>query len=175
MKLTNDLWSIDVLSDNGRDEIMTNHSLSRYSKVNYLLDEVRKNVLECEEKACENLVIFCNVLKQQGDPTLSRISKEMIPDQTSPTISIDKSIDAAQGIMKDESDQDNSKTFNKLGQLDSGVLDEVLVQDESVVVLGNSCNSTIIITPHDSGSSDSNMNIILSVTDQNPTDHDHSL
>ena len=75
-KLANDLSSVDVISDQVKDDVLTTLGISRYQKCSILLNEFQKSLNVFNER--ERLISFCEVLKQQNDWTLSRISDDMM-------------------------------------------------------------------------------------------------
>ena len=74
-KLANDLSSVDLISDRVKDDVLTTLGISRYQKCSILLNEIQRSLNVFNER--ERLISFCDVLKQQNDCTLSRISDDM--------------------------------------------------------------------------------------------------
>ena len=75
-KLANDLSSVDLISDQVKDDVLTTLGISRYQKCSILLNEIQKSLNVFNER--ERLISFCEVLKQQNDWTLSRICDDMM-------------------------------------------------------------------------------------------------
>ena len=75
-KLANDLSSVDLISDHVKDDVLTTLGISRYQKCSILLNEIQKSLNVFNER--ENLISFCEVLKQQNEWTLSRLSDDMM-------------------------------------------------------------------------------------------------
>ena len=75
-KLANDLSSVDLISDRVKDDVLTTLGISRYQKCSILLNEIQKSLNVFNER--ERLISFCDVLKQQNDWTLSRVSDDMM-------------------------------------------------------------------------------------------------
>ena len=75
-KLANDLSSVDLISDHVKDDVLTTLGISRYQKCSILLNEIQKSLNVFNER--ERLISFCDVLKQQNEWTLSRISDDMM-------------------------------------------------------------------------------------------------
>ena len=75
-KLANDLSSVDLISDWVKDHVLTTLGISRYQKCSILLNEIQKSLNVFNER--ERLISFCDVLKQQNDWTLSRLSDDMM-------------------------------------------------------------------------------------------------
>ena len=75
-KLANDLSSVDLISDQVKDDVLTTLGISRYQKCSILLNEIQRSLNVFNEQ--ERLILFCEVLKQQNDWTLSRICDDMM-------------------------------------------------------------------------------------------------
>ena len=75
-KLAVDLWSADVIPDPVKDKVLTTVGLSRLEKSIKLLDEVYRSVKVLNRS--DILVKFCEVLKIQQNPGLTRIADEML-------------------------------------------------------------------------------------------------
>ena len=75
-KLANDLSSVDLISDQVKDDVLTTLGISRYQKCSILLNEIQRSLNVFNER--ERLISFCEVLKQQNDWTLSRICDDMM-------------------------------------------------------------------------------------------------
>ena len=77
-RLANDLSSVDLIPDSVKDEVRNTRNLSRYERASKLV-----NAFESYLKSCDTpqlLLQFCDVLKSQHDPALSRIAKVMVDE-----------------------------------------------------------------------------------------------
>ena len=70
------LWSADLVPDPVKDNILTTVGLSRLQKTSRLLDEVYRSLKVFNRS--DILVKFCEVLKVQQNPGLTRIADEML-------------------------------------------------------------------------------------------------
>ena len=77
-KLANDLSSVDLVSDHVKDDVLTTLGIPRYVKCSKLLNEIQRSLRVFNEE--ERLKLFCDVLKQQNDWTLSKISDNMLKE-----------------------------------------------------------------------------------------------
>ena len=75
-RLANDLCHADLVSDQVRDEVITTPNLSRFQRANRLLSNFEQYLKTYNE--IKSLTSFCDVLKQQDDPTVARISDEIL-------------------------------------------------------------------------------------------------
>ena len=75
-KLATDLWSADLIPYSVRDNVLTTLGLSRFQKANMLLDEVYRYLKVI--KTTDILVKFCEVLKIQHDPGITKIAEEIL-------------------------------------------------------------------------------------------------
>ena len=75
-KLAVDLWSADLIPDPVKDNVLTTVGLSRLQKSIKLVDEVYRS-LEVFNSP-DILIKFCDVLKIQQNPGLTRIADEML-------------------------------------------------------------------------------------------------
>ena len=75
-KLATDLWSADLISYSVRDNIQTTLGLSRFQKADILLNEVYRYLNLT--KTTDILVKFCEVLKIQHAPGITRIAEEIL-------------------------------------------------------------------------------------------------
>ena len=75
-KLAVDLWSADLIPDPVKDNVLTTVGLSRLQKSIKLVDEVYRSLKVFNSP--DILVKFCEVLKIQHNPGLTRIADEML-------------------------------------------------------------------------------------------------
>ena len=75
-KLANDLFAYDLIGASLQKEVLTTPSLSHYDKGSKLVNKVLHSLETFDE--CKTLVKFCDILKKQDDPDLSRIANTMI-------------------------------------------------------------------------------------------------
>ena len=75
-KLAVDLWSADLIPDPVKDNVLNTVGLSRLQKSSKLLDEVYRSLKVFNRS--DILVKFCEVLKIQQNPGLTRIADEML-------------------------------------------------------------------------------------------------
>ena len=75
-KLAVDLWSADLIPDSVKDNVLNTVGLSRFQKANKLVDGVYRSLKVANSP--DVLVKFCDVLKINQDPGLTRIADEML-------------------------------------------------------------------------------------------------
>ena len=75
-KLANDLLANNLIGDSLQKEVLTTPSLSHNDKASKLVNKVLHSLKTFDE--CKKLVKFCDILKKQDDPDLSRIANTMI-------------------------------------------------------------------------------------------------
>ena len=74
-RLANDLSSADLISYLVKDDVLTTN-LSRYQKASKLLNEIERSLLAINKS--ETLTSYCEVLKKQTNPTLTRIARNIL-------------------------------------------------------------------------------------------------
>ena len=74
-RLANDLSSADLISYLVKDNVLTTN-LSRYQKASKLLNEIERSLLVINKS--ETLTSYCEVLKKQMNPTLTRIAQNIL-------------------------------------------------------------------------------------------------
>ena len=74
-RLANDLSSVDLISYQVKDDVITKH-LSHYQKASILLNEVERSLRVCNRPKI--LISYCEVLKRQENPALARIAQHML-------------------------------------------------------------------------------------------------
>ena len=74
-RLANDLSSADLISYQVKDDVITTN-LSRYQKASKLLNEIERSLRVFNKS--ETLTSYCEVLKKQTNPTLTRIAENML-------------------------------------------------------------------------------------------------
>ena len=77
-KLANDLWSAELVSDQVKEDVLYTLGLSRLLKASKLIDEIYRSLKVFNKP--EILVKFCEVLKNQKSPGLTRIAKEILKE-----------------------------------------------------------------------------------------------
>ena len=75
-KLAVDMWSVDLVPDPVKDNVLTTLGISRFQKTSILLDEIYRSLKVF--KRLDILVKFCEVLKIQQCLGLTRIADEML-------------------------------------------------------------------------------------------------
>ena len=75
-KLVNQLSSYGLISEEIKDEMLNEPSLSRFKKASRLLNEVQR-VLELSSDP-KMLKSFCYTLKEQDDPALNGVADTML-------------------------------------------------------------------------------------------------
>ena len=75
-RLANDLWSVDLISNVVKDNIISTPSVPRYEKASKLLNDVQR-CLKVNDNP-ETLISFCRVLTNQKHSVISMICKTMI-------------------------------------------------------------------------------------------------
>ena len=84
-RLANDLSSADLIPYCVKDDVLTTN-LSRYQKASKLLNEFHR-LLKVSNKP-ETLISWCEVLKNQVNPALTRIVEDMLMDLGELTIEL---------------------------------------------------------------------------------------
>ena len=74
-RLANDLSSADLIPYPVKDDVITTN-LSRYQKASKLLNEIERSLRVFNKP--EILKSYCEVLKKQENPTLTRIANNML-------------------------------------------------------------------------------------------------
>ena len=82
-RLADDLSSVDLIPDSVKDAVRTIPSLSRYERASRLVNAVESHLKSCDTP--QLLLRFCDVLKRQYDPALSRIAKDMKDELDEPS------------------------------------------------------------------------------------------
>ena len=77
-RLANDLWSVDLISNVVKDNIVSTPSVPRYEKASKLLNEVQR-CLQVNNNS-ETLTSFCRVLTNQKNSVISLICKTMMKE-----------------------------------------------------------------------------------------------
>ena len=77
-RLANDLWSVDLISNVVKDNIISTPSLPRYEKASKLLNEVQRSLKVNENP--ETLISLCRVLTNQNNSVISMICKTMMKE-----------------------------------------------------------------------------------------------
>ena len=77
-RLANDLWSVNLISNVVKDNIISTPSVPRYEKASKLLNEVQRS-LKVNENA-ETLISLCKVLTNQNNSVISMICKTMMKE-----------------------------------------------------------------------------------------------
>ena len=75
-RLANDLSSVDLISYQVKDDVITTNLLSHYQKASKLLNEVERSFRVCNRPKI--LISYCEVLKRQENPALTRIAQHML-------------------------------------------------------------------------------------------------
>ena len=75
-RLANDLSSVDLISYQVKDDVITTNLLSRYQKASKLLNEIERSLRVFNKP--EILISYCEVLKKQENPALTRIAKDIM-------------------------------------------------------------------------------------------------
>ena len=78
-RLANDLSSVDLISYQVKDDVITTN-LSRYQKASKLLNEIERSL---RGQVLDNrgiLISYCEVLKKQKNSTLKRIADDMLKE-----------------------------------------------------------------------------------------------
>ena len=78
-RLANDLSSVDLISYQVKDDVITT-TLSRYQKASKLLNEIERSL---RVQVLDNrgiLISYCEVLKKQKNPALTRIAENMLKE-----------------------------------------------------------------------------------------------
>ena len=76
-RLANDLSSVDLISYQVKDEVITT-TLSRYERASILLNEIERSLRVFNEP--EILISCCEVLKKQENPALTVIAEDMLTE-----------------------------------------------------------------------------------------------
>ena len=74
-RLANDLSSADLIPYSVKDDVITTN-LSRYQKASKLINEIERSLRVFNKPEILNL--YCEVLKKQENPTLTRIANDML-------------------------------------------------------------------------------------------------
>ena len=77
-RLANDLWSVDLISNVVKDNIISTPSVPRYEKASKLLNEVQRSLKV--NKNPETLILLCRVLTNQENSVISMICKTMMKE-----------------------------------------------------------------------------------------------
>ena len=77
-RLANDLWSVDLISNVVKDNIISTPSVPRYEKTSKLLNEVQRSLKI--NKNPETLISLCRVLIDQKNSVISMICKTMMKE-----------------------------------------------------------------------------------------------
>ena len=73
IRLANDLWGVDLISNVVKDNIISTPSVPRYEKASKLLNEVQRSL-----KNPETLILLSKVLTNQKNSMISMICKAMM-------------------------------------------------------------------------------------------------
>ena len=74
-RLANDLFSIDLISYQVKDDVITTNLLSRYQKASKLVNEVERSLRVFNKP--EILISYCEVLRKQKNRSLAIIAQHM--------------------------------------------------------------------------------------------------
>ena len=77
-RLANDLWSVDLISNIVKDNIISTPNVPRYEKASKLLNEVHRSLMINENP--ETLISLCKVLINQSNLVMSAICKTMLKE-----------------------------------------------------------------------------------------------
>ena len=77
-RLANDLWSVGLISNVVKDNIISTPSVPRYEKTSKLLNEVQRSLKI--NKNPEPLISLCRVLIDQKNSVMSMICKTMMKE-----------------------------------------------------------------------------------------------
>ena len=77
-RLANDLWSVGLISNVVKDNIISTPSVPRYEKTSKLLNEVQRSLKI--NKNPETLISLCRVLIDQKNSVISMICKTMMKE-----------------------------------------------------------------------------------------------
>ena len=75
-RLANDLWTVNLISNVVKDDIITTPSVPRYEKASKLLNEVQRSLKT--SKNPEALILLCKVLTKQRNPAILIICNTML-------------------------------------------------------------------------------------------------
>ena len=75
-RLAIDLSSVNLIPCSIRDDVISKN-ISRYQKAKKLLSEIERSLRESKSKRLDILVNFCDVLKKQQNPVLTKIAEDM--------------------------------------------------------------------------------------------------
>ena len=87
-RLANDLSSVDLISYQVKDDVITT-PISRYQKASKLLNEIERSL---RVQVLDNrgiLISYCEVLKKQKNSALTRIAENMLKELSELNISMD--------------------------------------------------------------------------------------
>ena len=76
-RLANDLSSVDLISYQVKDDVITTN-LSRYQKASRLLNEIERSLRVFNKP--EILISYCEVLKKQENPAITRIANDILKE-----------------------------------------------------------------------------------------------
>ena len=78
-KLANDLWSKDLLKDEGRSYVLTASGVSSIHKSSYLMMKFYESLSSVKNVTAQKEIFikFCDVLLDQESPSLDRIAKQI--------------------------------------------------------------------------------------------------
>ena len=74
-RLANDLSFVDLIPYSVKDDVITTN-ISRYQKASILLNEIERSLRVFNKP--EILISYCEVLKKQENPALTRIVKDIM-------------------------------------------------------------------------------------------------
>ena len=75
-RLANGLFAANLISNAVKDCVLSQQNLSNHDKASILVHEVLTSLKAFKDP--ETLISFCDVLKNQHDPNLSRITNTML-------------------------------------------------------------------------------------------------
>ena len=78
-RLANDLSSVDLIPYPVKDDVITTN-LSGYQKASKLLNEIQRSLKSQILNTPEILISYCEVLKKQQNPALTRIAQNMLKE-----------------------------------------------------------------------------------------------
>ena len=87
-RLANDLSSVDLISYQVKDDVITT-PISRYQKASKLLNEIERSLRVRVLNNRGILIAYCEVLKKQKNSALTRIAENMLKELSELNISMD--------------------------------------------------------------------------------------
>ena len=78
IRLANNLWGVNLISNVVKDNIISTPSVPRYEKASKLLNEVQRSLKVNETP--ETLIALCKVLTNQNNTVISMICKTMLKE-----------------------------------------------------------------------------------------------